>query len=350
MNHITAQLCRRSPFLIHNKDNLTEDIMELKSVTFTSTHDENSVVYALNADPHNPCVYDFYMLDMVTVMDHLAPYLTLLNDLMTNVIPGTVPIFDVRYQFISGPNWRVFSLLDEDCYPAAIEDDSSGGSDLHEPLHEYFEKIDPVPRKQEEAEEGYFGRATPVPLEMRSQPKSAPDLLYIAFNIQIGLDKRVMYQYVDRHQGMDTTPAYIMDMEGKTWDYRNLASCLEENPSLLSLLVERGIPFLSGFVKSVKEKLCPRSETSSVESMEWLNHPEGDRVEDEEEPVALSLPTQPKTAAGKGGSVHGGDSGFTSAGNSHSLDQRVAREEERLENEAAVAHIISEAENMEWGS
>ncbi|PIK49315.1 hypothetical protein BSL78_13830 [Apostichopus japonicus] len=307
-----------------------EDIMELKSVTFTSTHDENSVVYALNADPHNPCVYDFYMLDMVTVMDHLAPYLTLLNDLMTNVIPGTVPIFDVRYQFISGPNWRVFSLLDEDCYPAAIEDDSSGGSDLHEPLHEYFEKIDPVPRKQEEAEEGYFGRATPVPLEMRSQPKSAPDLLYIAFNIQIGLDKRVMYQYVDRHQGMDTTPAYIMDMEGKTWDYRNLASCLEENPSLLSLLVERGIPFLSGFVKSVKEK---RVTVWKMKKNQWH-----------------VSPYSTETAAGKGGSVHGGDSGFTSAGNSHSLDQRVAREEERLENEAEIAHFTSETENMELGS
>ncbi|XP_071812455.1 uncharacterized protein [Apostichopus japonicus] len=279
----------------------------MKRVSFSSTHDENSVVYALTADPHSPCVYDYFTLDKVTVMDRLAAYL---NHLMTDVIPCTVPIFDVRYQFICGPNWRVFSLLDEDCYPAAIEDDSSGGSDLHEPPHEYFGIIDPVPRIQEEEEERYFGRATPVPLEMRSQPKSAPDLCHIAFHINAGLDDIVLYQYIYRHQGMDTTPAYIMDMEGKTWDYPNLASCLEEHPSLLTLLVEQGIPFLSGFVKSVKEKFCPRSETSSVESMDWSNHPDSDGV-GVEEPV---------------------DSGFASSGYSRSLDQRVPWEEEPPEN------------------
>ncbi|PIK49314.1 hypothetical protein BSL78_13829 [Apostichopus japonicus] len=53
-----------------------------------------------------------------------------------------------------------------------------------------------------------------------------------------------------------------------------------------------------------------RSESSSVESMEWLNHPDGDGVGGEE-PV---------------------DSGLASSGYSRSLDQRVAREEERLEN------------------
>ncbi|XP_071812461.1 uncharacterized protein [Apostichopus japonicus] len=230
---------------------LTLDIMELKIIA-SPTPDADSVELVLNADPHTPCMFEY-----LSLVNHVAP-----KDPMTVAIS------------------------------AAIEDDSSGGSDLHE-----------------EEVEGY--RAT--------QPKSAPDL--IAFKIKIG---PVLYKY--QHQGMDTTPAYITDMKWKTWVYCNLASFLKEHPSLVTLLVEQDIPFLSDFLKSVKEKFCPRSETSSVESMDCSNHPDSDGM-GVEEPV---------------------DSGFASSGYSRSLDQRVPWEEEPPENDAEVAHIMSGTENMDW--